>query len=339
MTDEKLKQRLRYLLAVLGLLLSLLLISSFGMWVVQEFLENFDGRRYGEAVCVEDPAWQSSGATETEAFFKTETQTNAENVFLNDILLDGNQLNDTERLQLLSELSLKQYGSYYGESLEREPIKEIELSREQAMEQARQFLEIVNSSAPTEYLYQVEGEINLHFRADKTHPSASVWVADFTSRGCIVFLYMDGRTGLPIRFCADYNPTAGWENAIALDIILSVYNQQTGNSSYVEMFLSYLASFLKTNFFTNPVTGKRYSMIYENGYEYLTPVEQWITEDYQYVLTCASRWKDPAENRFYSQFDLVLSPMENQAVIRNILTQRHQIVTYVGESEQVDSSS
>ncbi|MCI8505380.1 MAG: hypothetical protein HFI67_04235 [Lachnospiraceae bacterium] len=327
MTGKKQKQKINYLLAGFGLLLALLLISSLGMWLVQEFLEHFDGKKYGEAVALADDTWQQS----TESV-KSESASLEQEDFgeegINAILLDGNRLNDIERLQVLSGLSMKLYGSAYNQYLEREPIEEIELSEMAAREQAVQFLELLNSAA-SGYTPYVPEEIKMSFRADKVHPSASLWVADLTSYGCIVFLYMDAKTGLPVRFYAGYNlQAAGYgkgaepENIMTLDAIAGSRDWQTGNPEVVNIIFSYLTGYLGTNFYTNPVTSRNYQEGDESGYWYISPIEQWMSDDYRYVLTCAFREGELSMGHF-SELDLVLSPLEGQEEVRMEFTERY----------------
>ena len=348
---ERRKKQITYFLAGLGLLAALLLISSLGMWMVQKFLDHFDGRKYGEAVALADEAWtkaselsetESSVPTDVSVSVKTEGSTGeeAEEEMPDAVLLDGNRLNDMERLQVLAELSLKYHGRVYDQYLEREPIEEIELSEQEARDRALLFLDFVNASLPSgSARYQMEEGVNMSFRADKEHPSVALWVADFTTYGCIVFLYMDARTGLPVRFRATYRSyVAGdpgeivYENGIALDTLASSRNWQTGNPVFLEQLFSYLSEQLKVNFYTNPVTGNAYPEADERGFIRYLPVFQWMSDDYRYVLTWARRSEADYQGD-YSEFDLVLSPMEAQETVRNTFSDRYGYWIEIGSTD------
>ncbi len=333
MQERKSKEKLNYLFAGLGLLLALLLISSFGMWLVQEFLDHFDSRKYREAAAVADGAWDQSVTAKPETLLPTnmtvggETETGEET--LNAVLLDGNRLNDAKRLQVLAELSLKPYGKAYGNYLEREPLEEIEMTETEARERAFQFLELINVSIPASYVQYREEGVKMNFRADPAHPSVSLWVADLTTHGCVVLLYLDARTGLPVRFRTAYDPFA-WadasgsvcENAAALDILASGRSAYTDNPVFVESLLSYLAENLTTNFYTNPIVGNVYPEGSDDGAVRFLPVSQWMTDDYRYVLTWAFQ-NNAVAGGCQSKFDLVLSPMEAQETVRNIFSDEY----------------
>ena len=332
MEGKRQKQKINYLLAGLGLLLVILLISSLGMWLVQEFLEHFDGKKYGEAVALADDTWQQpveSPETESSIPASMENVGSGEEEGINAILLDGNRLNDVQRIQVLAELSMKLYGNVYNQYLEREPIEELELSETEARERAVRFLELLNSAVPEYHPPYEPEELTMSFRADKLHPSASLWVADLTSYGCMVFLYMDARTGLPVRFYAGYTlQAAGYEkaadpeNITTLDAIACSRDWQTGNPEAVNAAFSYLSEYLGTNFYTNPVTSRNYQEGDESGYWYISPIEQWMSDDYRYVLTCAFR-NEEASAGYFSEFDLVLSSMEGQEAVRTEFTERY----------------
>ncbi|MCI8275079.1 MAG: hypothetical protein HFI66_05620 [Lachnospiraceae bacterium] len=341
MPDRNHRRRARYILAGLGLLLVLLFISSLGMWLVREFLEHYDGKKYGEAVAVADTMWQQSEPVSEAALPSTANVEAATEEELQDtVLLDGNRLNDMERLQVLAELSLKYYGSFYGQYLDREPIEEIEVSEEEAREMALRFLDTVNASLPSGSMgYQVEGEVNMSFRADKEHPSAALWVADFTTHGCIMFLYLDSKTGLPIRFRAAYNPyavsdftDAVYENGMALDVLATTRNWQTGNPAFLEDLFSYLSEYLRTNFYINPVFSNFYPETDDSGNVFFLPISQWMTDDYRYVLTWAFRNRGEAEG-YWSYFDLVLSPMETQETIRKTFSDEYGYWIITGKTD------
>ena len=335
------RKRIKYLSAGLGLLLALLLISSFGMWLVQEFLDHFDGRRYREAAAVSDGAWTQAAEPETlhPADVTAGDDTDPGEETLNAVLLDGNRLNDTERLRILTELSLKPYGKAYRDHLEREPLEEIELTEAEARERAFQFLKLINASLPFSYVqYQAEG-VKLDFRADPAHPSVSLWAADFTTYGCVVLLYLDARTGLPVRFRAAYDPFAQkgdtglvCENAAALDILATGRSVQTDNPVFLETLLSYLADSLKANFYTNPIVGNAYPEADDVGNILYLPVSQWMTDDYRYVLTWAFQNSAEAGGHL-SEFDLVLSPMEAQETVRNIFAVEYGYWMEMGGSD------
>ncbi len=333
--NEKQKKQITYLLAGLGLLAVLFLISSLGMWMVQKFLDHFNGRKYGEAVALADEAWtRTSEIPETDVSVSAGSsvfaETEQENETMDAVLLDGNRLNDLERLQILAELSLKYHGSAYGQYLEREPIEEIELSEQEARDRALLFLDFVNASLPSgSSRYQTEGDVDMSFRADKEHPSAALWAADFTTYGCTVFLYLDARTGLPVRFRAAYRSYIASDpgelpctNGIALDTLASSRNWQTGNPVFLEQLFSYLSEQLKVNFYTNPVTGNAYPEADERGFIPYLPGFQWRSDDYRYVLTWARRSEADYQGD-YSEFDLVLSPMEAQETVRNTFSDRY----------------
>lgn len=315
---------MKYLWAGLSLLLILFIISNFGMWLVQEFLDHFDGRKYGDAHALADDTWIKPAETEAQTpVTAAVAETDSEAELLDAVLLDGNRLNDIQRFQILAELSLKRYGSYFGEYLDREPIEEIELSKDQAGDYVLQFLELLKSFSAPEYIpYQAKDGFKLDFRADKSHPSVSLWVADLSGYGCTAFLYLDARTGLPIRFRASYSSheaeydlSSLFENNVyVMDEVRLDRSWQTGNPVFVELLQSYMAGFLGVNFYSNAV--------FDNGL-----VEQWMTDDYRYVLTWASG-NSPDHRK---KFDLVLSPMDGQETIRQAFSEPYGYLGYQRE--------
>ena len=335
--EEKQKQKIKYLLAGLGLLFTLLLISSLGMWLVQEFLEHFDGRKYGEAVALIDHVWEQSFASEeTDPLPAANVETDSEEGILESVLLDGNRLNDNERLQVLSELSLKPYESNYGAWLEREPIEEFEISETEAIDDALEFLNMLNSAidALGQFPYEINGEPEMKFMADEIHPSFSLWAADLSGSCCNMHLYLDAKTGCPIRLYCDYSEDSESVNAASLGALFSFYIWSSNSPFFMEYLIPYLSVFMETSFLADPVVEMGTSTTRVNGYIVVNPVGQWVTDDYRYVLTVAFRPEKTAyvpEGR--TKLDLVLSPMENQEAIRNELSERYEYRLSPADSE------
>ncbi len=334
MTEEKRKQIFKYILTGFGLFFALFLISSFGMWVVRISMEYFDEKKYEGSVAVEEDTWQMASSSEEKITLQADVSTDSMDQLTQAVLADKATLNDYERLQVEAELSLKLEGSRYSQYQVREPITDLEITEETAKEYAKQFMEqfngMVTSVGYLPYTMEESGPL-LMLWSDHIHPSASLWVADYTSEDCIVRLYLDAWTGLPIRFFADYITGKGTPNASALDAAATMVDWQTGRSGFVDGIFPYWSDFLKTEFLTEPVRMAEWRPYGEDG-EIYDPVSQWVTEDYQYVMSQVYSQDTGAgiyEIYPHSSFDMVLSPMANQETVRDIMKDNYEKIIFM----------
>ncbi|MCI8549392.1 MAG: hypothetical protein HFI68_02160 [Lachnospiraceae bacterium] len=336
MTEEKRKQTLKYILTGFGLFCALFLISSFGMWVVKVSMEYFDEKKYEGSVAAEEDTWQMVSFSEEENPLQADMDTDFADQQTQAILEDRATLNDYERLQVEAELSLKSEGSHYREYQVREPVTDLEITKEAANEFAKQFMERLNSMvADVGYLPYTMGDSVpvLMLWSDHIHPSVSLWVVDYTSEDCIVRLYLDAWTGLPIRFFADYIVGKGTSNATTLDAAATMIDWQTGIPSFVDNIFPYWSGFLKTEFLAEPVRRAEWRPYGESG-EIYDPVSQWVTEDYQYVLSqayCQDTQSGAYAVYSHSYFDIILSPMANQERVRDIMTDHYGKIIFTEE--------
>ncbi len=277
------RKKIKGVMAGLLLVLSLCLIVTGGMAATHALLERHAKRQYREDGVSEDNVWDSSEDS-VESY-----------------------LSAGGRLELLAEFALDISEEGQGGSLERAP-RGGELTAEEAAEHASDFLYMYNQVlAGYDYPSQLGlTEPEMKFRADPDREELALWSAYYAYDGAWLLLFLDARTGMPVRMVG-YGSVNNFHEENQAVCFLG-RNVRKSDPFVSVAALEYLEPFLDQVFVRTPV-----SEGFENDEAYYFPSMQWITAEGEYALTIVGgesrRFDLISDTLAHVRFDMVVSPV------------------------------
>ncbi len=208
------------------------------------------------------------------------------------------------RLQLLSEMALRE--DFEETYPERGPRTE-ELSREEAAQYASEFLykysQTLTQAGYPSRLGITEPQMTL--RVHPEYGEAALWCASYTYEGAWLRLFLDARTGMPVRLAGCGTVRDYHEESQAICFLGR--NIRKSDPLVLEPVMEYLEPFLGQEFMPDPVNEG-----YLNDLAYYFPSQQWITGEGEYALTAVGGQDREFQNEGNPpmvRFDMVVSPL------------------------------